>query len=38
MFEQIIVVRTKTYLEKLIHKFNTKNQAEFYLKKFWKRL
>ena len=32
MFEQIIVVRTKTYLEKLIHKFNTKNQAEFYLK------
>jgi NAD kinase len=31
MYEQVIVVRSKTQLELLIERFNTKAQAEFYL-------
>ena len=30
-YEQVIVVRSKTQLELLIERFNTKAQAEFYL-------
>jgi len=30
-FEQIIVVRAKTYLEELIERFNSRKQAQFYL-------
>lgn len=33
MFEQIVVVRSKTYLESLIEKFNSKAQAQFYLER-----
>ncbi len=32
-FEQIIVVRSKTRLEQLIERFNTKQQAQFYLER-----
>lgn len=33
MFEQVIVVRSKTYLETLIERFNSKAQAKFYLER-----
>ncbi|MEQ9266392.1 MAG: hypothetical protein RLN81_14275 [Balneolaceae bacterium] len=31
IFEQVIIIRSKTFLEELIQRFNSKNQAQFYL-------
>lgn len=33
MFEQVIIIRSKTRLEQLIERFNTKAQAKFYLER-----
>ena len=33
MFDQVVVVRAKTYLESLIERFNSKSQAKFYLER-----